>query len=99
MDDRALTDVLRRLDLVATELAAIRAELAAAADGLSAPIGANNADDLAPESLLEISTAVERFNRPADTLRWMCRKQGCGVKIGGRWMVSEPRIRRWLNGG
>lgn len=56
-------------------------------------------DDLAPEHLIEISTAVERFNRPADSLRWMCRKQGCGVKIAGRWMASARRLQLYLNGG
>jgi hypothetical protein len=53
-------------------------------------------DDFAPEHLIEISTAVERFNRPADSLRWMCRKQACGVKVAGRWMASAPRLRAYL---
>jgi hypothetical protein len=47
--------------------------------------------DFASEHLIEISTAVEHFNRPADSIRWMCRKQACGVKVGGRWMASSPR--------
>jgi hypothetical protein len=63
------------------------------------PVAAEAAeDDLAPEHLLEISTAVERFNRPADTIRYWCRREGCGVKVGGRWMASVRRIERRLNG-
>jgi hypothetical protein len=50
------------------ELEAIRAAVAA----LPAPV---EVDDFAPECLLEISTAVERFNRPVDSIRWMCRSR------------------------
>jgi hypothetical protein len=60
--------ILARLDAIMRELATLRAELAVApaparGNGLDA-----HADDFAPEHLLEISTAVGRFNRPADAL-------------------------------
>ena len=98
--------MLERLDRAIAELQAIRAALSG--DFRSVNVddakGVNTAhtladDDLADGSLIEISQAVELFNRPADSLRWMCRTQGCGKKIGGRWMASPARIRRHLNGG
>ena len=97
------SDLLRRLDAVLAELAELRAEVAAilpAPDDDAKGVCTTDTlgDDLAPEHLIEISTAVERFNRPADSLRWICRKQGCGVKVAGRWMASEPRLARYLNG-
>lgn len=59
--------------------------------------GADTDSDFAPDALIEISTASERWNRPRDTLRLWCR-QGDGKKVGGRWLVSAPRLRRRLNG-
>jgi len=90
-------DLLERIDRAIAELQAIRDELVAS---MPAPADESGIyfDDLAPEHLIEISTAVERFNRPADSLRWICRNQGCGVKVAGRWMASEPRLARYLNG-
>jgi hypothetical protein len=83
--------ILARLDAIMRELAELRVELVAS---LPAPVVEGNgldADDFAPEYLIEISTAVAQFNRLADSIRWMCRKQACGVKVGGRWMASSPR--------
>jgi hypothetical protein len=102
MVDRTVNDLLLRLDQVLAEVVQLRGELAAyltsapAADGVQVRLDA--ADDLLPEHLIEISTAVERFNRPVDTIRFWCRQDG-GVKRGGRWLVSVPRIVRYLNGG
>jgi hypothetical protein len=84
--------ILARLDAIMRELAELRTELVAsmpvpAADGN----GLDSSDDFAPEHPIEISTAVEHFNRPANSIRWMCRRQACGVKVGGRWMASSPR--------
>jgi hypothetical protein len=90
-----MADPLATIDRIMGELAALRAELAEqAADGKNC-----DEDDFAVHNLLEISTACERFNRPPDSLRWMCRKHGCGKKVGGRWLASGPRLARWLNGG
>ena len=87
--------LLARLDAALAELQAIPlTQLAALPGPAGEQIGPNldrSPDDLLLEHLIEISTAVERFNRPADSLRWICRKQGCGVKVGGRWMASSPR--------
>lgn len=91
-------DLLARIDRAIAELQAIRAEVAAAEPPAGVRFRSPDADDLADVNLIEISTAVERFNRPADSLRWMCRTQGCGVKRGGRWLVAPARIERWLNG-
>jgi hypothetical protein len=89
--------LLARIDRIMAELLAIRDELAGAeadSDIITITTG-----DLADGDLIEVSTAVARFNRPPDSIRWMCRTQGCGVKRGGRWLVSPARIERWLNGG
>jgi len=94
MDGPALLD---RLDAAIRELQAIRAEVAADAVGYMHITP--NTDDLAPDNLIEISSAVQRFNRPADSLRYLCRKESCGVKVGGRWLASVPRMQRRLNGG
>lgn len=91
------TDLLAKLDAIAALVAELRAELAA-----SLPVTSGNGldvdSDLAPENLIEISTASARWNRPSDTLRYWCRREDCGVKVGGRWMASVPRIQRRLNG-
>lgn len=90
-------DLLKRVDQILAALLEVRSELAASVP--EAGNGVDEADDLAPDNLIEVSTAVARFNRPPDSLRWMCRTQGCGVKRGGRWLASVPRIERYLNGG
>jgi hypothetical protein len=89
----AAADILARLDTILRELLKLRAEVVAT---MPAEVD-NGADDFADGSLIEISTAVNFFNRPADTVRYWCR-QGDGKKIGGRWMASVPRIQRRLNG-
>lgn len=94
MDAEAL---VARIDRLLFELQAIRAELA----GMLAPATSGNGlnahtEDFLPEHLIEISTAVERFNRPADTLRWLCRTEGYGRKVQGRWLVSAPMLSRRL---
>jgi hypothetical protein len=90
-------DLLERIDRIMAELAELRAELAGAE---AAEVeNFHFADDLATGNLIEVSTAVARFNRPPDSIRWMCRTQGCGKKVGGRWLVSPLRLARYLNGG
>jgi len=104
---RICQGLLERIDRVLAELLELRDEVAAflPTHGMPRPdsgkavgevfTGAGDANsDLAPEHLIEITQAVERFNRPADLLRWICRKQGCGVKVGGRWQVSARRLER-----
>jgi hypothetical protein len=95
MADPGLTHLLRRLDAALSELHEVRAELRAAVAGAEAD---DESDDFAPEYLVEISAAVERFNRPADTIRYWCRHEECGIKRGGRWLASARRIERRLNG-
>lgn len=77
---------------------AIRAEVASLLPATEGNGLVDTGDDFAPEQMIEITTAVERFNRPADSLRYLCRKENCGRKIGGRWLASVPRLRRRLNG-
>jgi len=78
----------------------LRAELAGAERADERECTTNTTlDDLAAGDLIEVSTATARFNRPPDSIRWMCRTQGCGVKRGGRWLASPARIERYLNGG
>jgi hypothetical protein len=105
-DERlSLEGLIVRLDAAIAELAEVRRQLAemlpapAADEKGTITIGTLAADDLSDEHLIEVSTAVERFNRPADTIRFWCRREGCGKKVGGRWLASVPRIERRLNGG
>jgi hypothetical protein len=84
-------DLLERIDRIMAELRAVRAEVAAS---LPAPAAEGSGDD----PLIEVCTAVERFGWPSDTLRKWCRENGVGVKRGGRWLVSVPRLQRRLNG-
>lgn len=54
-------------------------------------------DDLADHNLIETSFAAARFNWPADSIRRWCR-EGAGVKRGGRWLASIPRVKRRIAG-
>jgi hypothetical protein len=88
-------DILERIDRCLRELEAIKAAVTAS---LPAPVvngAGTDADDFAAEHLLDTSSAGSRFNHPRDTIALWCR-QGDGVKVGGRWMASVPRLRRRL---
>jgi len=86
-----MPDPLAIIDRIMGELLELRQALTEAAEqGQGGP-----EDDFSEPHLLEISTASARFNRPPDTLRLYCR-QGDGRKIGGRWLISAPRLRRRL---
>jgi hypothetical protein len=96
--------LLARLDAAIAELQAIRAELAGF-DALNPPAakGMDSVhtladDDLSPEHLLDTTSAQERFGHPRNTLAKWCREEGLGVRRGGRWLISIPRLQRHLNG-
>ena len=84
MPDPAL---LERIDRIMAELAEVRAELVASeADETK---GAYTIPSLG-DDLIEISTAAHRFNRPADTLRFWCRHEGCGRRSAAAgWRASR----------
>jgi hypothetical protein len=90
-------NLLERIDRCLRELEAIKAAVTASMPARVVP-AANNADDFADGSLLDTSSASIRFNYPRDTIALWCR-QGDGKKVGGRWMVSIPRLQRRINGG
>ena len=91
--------ILARLDAIMAELAALRAEVASS---LPAPVYytrvVHEADDLAEANLLDTTSASARFGYPRCTVTRWCR-EGDGVKRGGRWLASVPRLQRRLNGG
>jgi hypothetical protein len=95
-------DLLARLDAVLAELAALREEVAAV-EGTIFPSSSMFAstivepNDLSEGNLLDTHAASARFGYPRDTIALWCR-QGDGVKVGGRWMASVPRLQRRLNG-
>ena len=90
-------DLLRRLDAVPAELAELRAEVAASLPPNLEEVP-DEADDMADGNLLDTTAAAARFNYPRNTVtRWA--REGAGVRRGGRWLVSVPRLRRRLNGG
>jgi hypothetical protein len=78
----------------ADRLRAIAAQLIAEAELLER-------QDVDPEQdgaadLIESWQAERRFEIPQDTLRKWCREDACGVKRGGRWLVSVSRVRARL---
>ena len=87
-----LIALLEHIEGLAAEQARALAELRAA---IAEAAEQGPEDDFSEPHLLEISTASARFNRPPDTLRLYCR-QGDGRKIGGRWLISAPKLRRRL---
>jgi len=97
MVDPSLIDVLLRLDRVLSDLLEVRAALApylTPAPAAEGNVGdAHNADDLAPEQLLDTTQRGGRFNYPRNTITRWCR-EGAGVKVGGRWMASVNRAAR-----
>jgi hypothetical protein len=90
--------LLDRLDRIMAELAELRAEMVASANGadVRAYVSANpiehEPDDLAPDSLLDTCAASAGY--PQDTIRKWCRTEGLGIHTGGRWLVSIPRLQR-----
>ena len=90
-------DLLERIDRLLTELQAIRAEVEASLPAAAAR-GDGLADDLAPEHLIDTTSAQERFGYPRNTIAKWCRTEDLGVMRGGRWLVSIPRLQRRLNG-
>jgi hypothetical protein len=101
-------DLLARLDAIAAELAALRAEVAATSGTIVPPLEGNgsasdncpkDAHDLADGNLLDTHAAQERFGYPRNTIALWCRTEGLGVIRGGRWLASVPRLQRRLNGG
>jgi hypothetical protein len=88
-------DLLERIDRIAALVAELRAEVA----GIDLKSEANglDADDLAPEHLLDTTSAQERFGYPRNTLaKWA--REGLGVRRGGRWLLDPEKLRRRLNG-
>jgi hypothetical protein len=103
-----LEALLNQVHLVEAELQALRDEVAvrnrtggphdnAGNDHAVSEIG-QTADDLSDANLIDTHAAQERFGYPRDTIAKWCR-QGDGVKVGGRWMASVPRLKARINGG
>lgn len=53
-----------------------------------------------PPDLITVPEAGRRIGRSADSLYSLCRQDKFppAIKIGGRWVVSVPRLERWLHG-
>lgn len=49
------------------------------------------------DDLVDTWTASTRFNLPVDSIRWLARNKGMGVKERGRWLVSVKALRRYLD--
>lgn len=96
-------DLLKRVDQILAAVLELRAALrVAGAEAETFPRDGGNfpddADDLADGNLLDSHSASARFGYPTDTIRLWARR-GDGRKVGGRWLVSIPRLQRRLNGG
>ncbi len=99
-EPNAQAALLKRAAALSAELTAVLNELAGYGVDISTPAGFDDTDaDLTPENLVETHVAAERFNRPRDTITYLCRVEGCGIKKGGRWLASLPRIKRYLGRG
>ena len=94
-------DAIAKLDAILAQLTELRAELLTEhVPNFSALSDeATDVDDFNELNLIEVTAAAERFAYPANTIRHWCRNGGDGVRRGGRWLVSIPRVQRRLNGG
>src|SRR5262245_35346516 len=93
-------DLLERIDRILAELAELRAAVAdAEAAERRNSYTPSEVDDLADGNLLDTTSAAARFNYDRHTLARWCREEAIGVRRGGRWLVSIPRLQRHLNGG
>jgi hypothetical protein len=88
--------LLEQLEGLAAEQARVIAELRAEIAEAQAPAGNGldeAADDFAGANLIDTHAAEARFGYPRNTIaRWA--REGDGVRRGGRWLVSVPRVRR-----
>ncbi len=89
--------LLKQIDAIAEQLERLRADVLRLEDTVEPSADAGQSD-FAPHNLLDTWAAAARFNHPQDTVRKWCR-QGDGKRIGGRWLVSVPRVQRRVNGG
>lgn len=53
-----------------------------------------------PPDLISIPQAALRIGRSSDSIYSLCRKGEFppAIRIGGKWVVSVPRLERWLHG-
>ena len=97
-----MADPIATIDRILGELLELRAALAEqAADGKNCAADGKNCNedsDFAEANLLDTTSAEQRFGHPRNTLAKWARQEGIGVRRGGRWLVSVPRLRRHLNG-
>lgn len=65
-----------------------------------AALGPDPVDDTSADfdesSLMDSGEAAQRFEVDKKRITSWCRDKGIGVKQGGRWLVSIPRLRRHL---
>lgn len=74
-------------------IARIRADL----DRLEAMLPAEPVDDAGEaDGEIDTHTASARYGLPLDTCRWLAREKFLGEKRGGRWVLSEAALRRYL---
>jgi len=98
----AVEVALQRLDGIQAQLSALRRELVEALGddergvGIVDTLGGEEDDDLAPVNLISVPAAADRFCRPADSIRFLCRNRAAGIKIDGTWFVSVPRLERYM---
>lgn len=96
-----MPDLIAKLDAILGELLELRqALIEQAADGKNCDVDGKKSDedDFSEGNLLDTTSAEQRFGHPRNTLAKWARQEGIGVRRGGRWLVSVPRLRRHLNG-
>lgn len=60
--------------------------------------GAGSSPEIADEhdDLVDTWTISQRFNQPIDSVRWLAREKGYGIKRGNRWLISLAKARDYF---
>jgi hypothetical protein len=83
--------IIAKLDQVVSELLSLKASLVDDCPQVPAPIASEPV-----EEWLDTWQASERFNIPADTVRWLCREKCLGEMRGGRWSVNVALLSTYV---
>ncbi len=101
MNDARIDRIVEGMRRLRDEIERLIEDVAGSANALAEQPSADAsdpADDFAAHNMIDTWAAAARFDYPQDTVRKWCR-QGCGRRVGGRWMVSIAKVRRRIDGG
>ncbi|RJF86787.1 hypothetical protein D3874_06945 [Oleomonas cavernae] len=91
-----MTLPVTRADLLAALDELRRLVLALPVDGL--PCGEpRDTEEGAAAIWIDARAAAERFDLPADTVRWLARNKSLGRRNRGRWEIDTAALRHYLS--